>query len=883
MMERLSTIVVRLRVPLFVGVVLVSLAAAYLASTLKLYDDPNRWPPGDDPAVVLNDEMQRQFGGANLVTIMISRKDGETIVQPETLAKVKRITDQLMEVHGVIPYAVRSLATINARYLKGTDDVLDASILFDDPNQAPSTPEELERVEFGIENNAALRSLLVAAAKEDPEEGVLVAPQASPAAAIKSPPLRSTIIQADFRTGLQDVRKGLELPVTDPIAIYRDVKAIIEPENDETHTVTAAGSPILIGWVNSDGLPYIFWAFVLVVAGILVVLVFAFRSEVGVLPPLLVGILASVWAFGAQRVIEGDVLTSSSALLAPFIIMAVAASHTVLFIKRFLTDELREGVSHLEALRQTLIQMTKPMLVALATDLMAFVVLAFVPFDNVRVLGQVTALGLAAVVIIIPSFVVALLSFMPHGRLLAASQSAQQGREAGSGIVYRVTSGLVRPLVYRRSVQVLVLVVTAVLMFVSLSAWFPLPIPGDGPIARFFRATIETGQNNTYAVHNYLTRSWEGNQLYEMEQEIKKQFGGVYTMAILVEGAEGGSVKTPEVLRALDGLSRDLEELDEVAAVVGLPFYVKVMNRFLNADKDEYFRIPDEERAQMAINEALYFLTGGMPGAFDFVVDPEFRRSSTIAFVTDTSPKTVQKVIGRANRYLAENWKGEGLGGVEVRLPAGNVGIADAFNRSIGKWLVLATLLSAAASFVVAALILRSLAGPLLLMFPLAAGTVVWAFLVWMIGIEFNSNVTSALAIASGVGIDAEVYLLYRFREEYPRHGSFHDALFAAFTLVREPLIFSFVALFAGCLAVSIVPLYVGYVGFCMALILLTTFLLSFFVAPVLWSLIQPRFLTRGLEMAAPPGGRTSDAAAPATTEEIGVAPAGPRRRLESR
>ena len=121
-------------------------------------------------------------------------------------------------------------------------------------------------------------------------------------------------------------------------------------------------------------------------------------------------------------------------------------------------------------------------------------------------------------------------------------------------------------------------------------------------------------------------------------------------------------------------------------------------------------------------------------------------------------------------------------------------------------------------------------------------------FLIHLIGIEFNSNVTAALAIASGVGIDAEVYLLFRFREEYPKDRDFHRALFDAFTLVREPLIFSFTALFAGCLAVSVVPLYVGYVGFSMALILLVTFMLSFFAAPVVWSMVKPSFLTRGLD-----------------------------------
>ncbi len=802
---------------------LITIGAVYLAASLKIYDDPNRWPPKDDPSVELNEELQRKFGGANMVTIMISRKDGQSIVQADTLAKVKRITDELQEVHGVIPYAVRSLSTINSRYLKGTADVLDAGVLFDNPNRAPETQEELERVRYGIANNAALKGMLVS------KDGSAV------------------IIQADFRTGLQDVREGLELPLTDPITIYKEVQRIIGPENDEIHTVTAAGSPILIGWVNSDGLPYILGALLLVIVGIAVVLIFAFRSVVGVLPPLCVGIMASVWAFGLQSLFEGEVLTSSSALLAPFIILAVAASHSVLFIKRLLTDEMRGQRSVLEGLRQTLIHMTRPLIVVLCTDLMAFVVLSFVPFDNVRILGQVTAFGLIGIIVIIPTFLVALLALMPAESMRKAVAHAQKDRETQSGFIYRVTAVIVRPLIYNRSTQWTVLAIAGMLVAVSLSVWYSIPLGGETAVGRFLATKIETGQNNTYAVHNYLTKSWEDNELYKMEQEITRRFGGVYTLAILARGDKPGDVKTPEALVAMDGLAQHLAELEEVSAVIGLPFYVKIMNRFLNEDQDEAFEIPTQGRAQMAVNETMYFLTGGLPGAFDFVVDADYQNTVMMAFVRDTSLQTVTKLIDRANTYIANNWDAEKLN-VNLELAAGNVGIADAFNRSIKKWMVLATLLSALASFVAAALMLRSVTGPLLLMFPLAVGIVIWTFLIHLIGIEFNSNVTAALAIASGVGIDAEVYLLYRFREEYPKDGDFHRALFDAFTLVREPLIFSFTALFAGCLAVSVVPLYVGYVGFSMALILLITFLLSFFAAPVVWSMVQPRFLTRGLE-----------------------------------
>lgn len=819
---KINRFLVRYRnVALIVSVVLTGLFA-WAASTLKLYDDPNHWPPENHPYVRLNSYLQERFGGANMVTIMISRNDGGSIVHSETLAAIKRITDQVLEIRGVIPYAVRSLSTVNARYLKGSDDMLDASLLFEDATRAPETPEELERTEFGIENNRTLGGMIV------------------------SPDMKSVIIQADFRTGVQKLREGLELPTTDPISIYKEIESIIEPENNAVHRVTAAGSPIIIGWVNSDGLPYIWRAFLLVFIGVALVLVFAFRSTVGILPPLLLGVVATFWAFGLQRVFEGEVLTSSAALLAPFIIMAAAASHSVLFIKRFLTDELGAGADKLEALARTLDSLLAPMAVALLTDLIAFIVLSFVPFDNVRVLGQVTAFGLFSLIILVPSFVVPLLALWPEQRLMPVAERARSKRTAGTGIIYTATAALVRPLVYNGKVQALVLVAAAFLTLLALTPWFQINLGGDrSAVGRMLGATIDVGQDNTYAIHNYLTRSWRDNEIYNMEMEIKKRFGAVYTLSFLAQSAEPGGVKTPHALRALEQFSEELSKEPEVAGVVGLPLFIKVMNRFMNSDQDEYFEIPDGERAQMAVNEALYFYTGGTPGAFDAVVDPEYQRAMMVALVTDTSHATVQKLLDRS-QALINKWDERGTG-VTLKMAGGSVGIAGAFNESIRKWLVWATGLSALASFVAAAIMLRSLVGPFLLLLPLALGIIVWMALIYLIGIEFNSNVTSALAIASGVGIDAEVYLLFRFREEYLRDRDFRRALFDAFTLVREPLIFSFGALFAGCLAVSLVPLYVGYVGFSMALILLSTFVFSFFVAPVVWSVIQPKFLTRGL------------------------------------
>ena len=55
-------------------------------------------------------------------------------------AEAKAATEvPVLEIRGVIPYAVRSLSSVNARYLKGSADTLDGSLLFPEATRAPET------------------------------------------------------------------------------------------------------------------------------------------------------------------------------------------------------------------------------------------------------------------------------------------------------------------------------------------------------------------------------------------------------------------------------------------------------------------------------------------------------------------------------------------------------------------------------------------------------------------------------------------------------------------------------------------------------------------------------------------------------------------------
>lgn len=86
------------------------------------------------------------------------------------------------------------------------------------------------------------------------------------------------------------------------------------------------------------------------------------------------------------------------------------------------------------------------------------------------------------------------------------------------------------------------------------------------------------GQNNTYAIHNYLTRSWLRSPSFQMERGIVDRFGGVYPMTVYVSGKpEAGKVlEDPPVLQAVDRLALFLRSQQGGGNVADVAYPIKL-------------------------------------------------------------------------------------------------------------------------------------------------------------------------------------------------------------------------------------------------------------------------------------------------------------------
>jgi hypothetical protein len=784
----LARFLIRHRKGALVLQIVVFAACIWAIAGMRLYDDPNAWPPKNDPFVQLNHKISDHFGGGNSVSIEFSVKDG-TIFTPENLKTIKDVNDSLYDITGVIPYAVRSIAALEAKHFSflgaGTPD--EEMVIAPLMPEYPHTDKQVKDIEEGATTNPMVYGTLVSKDK------------------------KSALILSDFRS---EARPGSKLATTEPVAIYKSITTTLKANERAGITLRAAGTPIIVGWVNSEGLRYILIAFGFFLLIIGLTLLYGFRTFSGVFLPMRVALLGALMGFGLYRLFFGHTLYSAAALLAPFIVVAAGACHSVQFLTRFFFEEYPRLGDVEDAIVSTFVSRLRPMLVSLLCDVVPFAIMAVIPFENVRSLGIVTGLGLASLtfdefVMMIPA-----LSSITMKELESEHFHAAKNTGASSTDIW--LEKLIRSIIDRPAVGVAILVVT-----VAATAFLGRDI-----------AKTPVGQNNTYAIHNYLTRSWNRSTIYHMEQEIVHRFGGVYPMTILIEGKPGvrKSLEDPAVMGAVDKLAQFLRQQKSVGYVADPALDITARYEFVHGLDKAYAHVPTTKQE---IGEGLEAFEAITPGAYDWLFSEDYNSCVVTGYCASTDPVTV--------RNLIENTRSEadtlfhGLP-VNVGVAGGAVGIAQAFNSNIKYYLIVSAVLGFLGTFLLSIPFIRSILLPALLIVPLVLGTIAALGLMITCGIELNSNATAALAIASGVGIDSEVYLLYRVREEYLRLHDFREALVQGYVKIRRALLVSNGALILGCWVLAPIPLYIGYVGFGMGLVLALCFITSAVVSPIVWS-----------------------------------------------
>lgn len=329
--------------------------------------------PRHDPAVQYYAQIRAQFGSDDIAVVGIRAPD---LFNPDTLAKIARVTDRLAAIDGV------------ERVLSLTNTVDPAADVFDPPKLLPRIPPTSADI-------AALKAKL---AETPLYANNLVAPDGQGAAL-------NVVFRELSDTEYADLR------------IDQQIAAILAAESGpEQFAYTGASrvKQVAVAMMRGDLLRFIPLALLCVLA----ILWFAFRRMRAVALPLMTVLIAVIWVLGVMG-LTGKPISLGTFMLPPLLL--VIGSAQAMHVIAAYYEQIARGADSRRAVVQALREVWAPLVISAFTTGVGFGALTISQIAAIWDLGLLSVLGI--VILTLTS-----LGFLPAA-LVVWSQSTGRSRE----------------------------------------------------------------------------------------------------------------------------------------------------------------------------------------------------------------------------------------------------------------------------------------------------------------------------------------------------------------------------------------------------------------------------------------------------------------------
>ena len=606
-----------------------------------------------------------------------------------------------------------------ARNITGTEDGLDVLPFMD---TIPQTKPEIAAVRQALRNNPVYFDAIVS------RNG------------------RTAAILADFNT--------------DPAGfqgIVDKVTPIVERERDASVDIAIGGRPVYLGQLErySQRAELLFPIAVLVVG---LIHYEAFRTLQGLILPLVTALLAVIWGLGLMGMVKAPM--DAFNVTTPILIFAVAAGHAVQILKRYYEEYhrlSRSGTASPSATSQQAVveSLTRVGPVMLAAGIVAglgFLSLVVFEVQTIRTFGVFTALGIFSALILELTFIPALRSILPPpGQRESRRESEHRLWDRIMDTVAGCVLGRGRRWIYA-CVVVMVVIWSAAAMRVTV----------DTPLRSYF---------------------FENLPFQRDDRALNARLGGTNRLYILVDGAEEGAIKDPQVLSAMEETQRFLESQPHVGKTLSLADFIRRMNRAMHGDEPAYDRIP-ESRELVAQYLLAYSLSGDLED-LDSYVDDRYRSANILVLLKTDSTAYTQELIGELRAVLPGKFPAQ----IKIAF-GGDLAETAALTETIVREKLLNILQISAVILIVTSLVFRSLIAGMLVLVPLGLAVLANFGLMGLLGIRLNIATSVISAMAVGLGADYAIYLVYRLREELDRNPDEAMAFRAALTTAGKASMF---------------------------------------------------------------------------------------------
>ncbi len=650
----------------------------------RIDTNPKNVFPPESAVRLADDDVNARFG-LHEDTIVVGIRPQGGVLTPDNLHRLQAFSREVLALPGIVKADVTSLFTVDN--VTAGDDLLRIAPLL---SSVPGTAAEIGDLRRRLFEGPLFVDRLIS--RDEATTAVYVPLQkgadgARLAAAIRAAALESFAPEQVFITG-------------DPVA--RDLFGA------EMFKLMGVFAPI---------------------AGALMMLVmfYMFRSWwlAGVM--MLTATISILVAMGAAVALGFPIHIMAS--MAPVFLMAIATDSIHVFNEFF--QRWRPGLGRAEAIRQTMVAVSRPVRYAALATALGFAVLLFMMIVPVKVFGGIVVLG--TVVLRLLSF-----SLIPACLMLVPLPDARAGDDALSRFNAWVASWAVRA-----TVPTIVLT----LLLAAGGIWGASKSVIDNNIVHWFK---------------------QGSELRQADALLSRELGGATPASLVIDTGKADGVKDPAVLDAVRALQQDLLAQGLVGASLSVADYLARIHRVLGADDGTVLPADADTVGQYL----MVFSMGARPSDLNRVVDYEYQRANVLLQLRSGDAQLMQRLEDRIQALARErSWP-------FTVTAAGPAHFNLVWNQEVLNDMILGFAIALVVVFGVLAADFRSIKWalvayvPLLLTVLLVFGALGWA------GKTIDMPVAVLSCLSLGMAVDFAIHFVtrYRQRSEEIGHGRPLDA-----------------------------------------------------------------------------------------------------------
>lgn len=526
---------------------------------------------------------------------------------------------------------------------------------------------------------------------------------------------------------------------------------------DGPEKIYVAGRPIVEGTLAQlapADMQRMVPAVILVILLVLYLVLRGFRSTV---LTFLVVVISTVASFGLMAALGIPIYSVTTMMPVMLIAIGVADgihlyNHLTLFRESHPESSLRDSV------QDTLIQMWRPVVMTSVTTAVGFLSLLTSDVYPIKYFGLFTAFGVMVAMGLSLTLIPAATVLLGAEKLKRKTLKASDGATRAS---LRITRGIQRA---RRPI----LVVTAVIL--ALSA---------------------VGASRIWINSSFLDKFERDSDIVETDAFVNQHFGGTTTLNVILEARDKEAFKSPEVLREVDAMQKQVQGQALVGSSFSLVDYLQRMNRVMNEDRPEFDTIPAS--TDLIAQYLLLYEMSGDPENLWKVVNYDYDRLNVTFQLKKDDSRTMNAAIADVEAHkqrfselgIDVNYAGSGYKGLVF---------ADLILEGQIKSIFLSMLIVIVLLSVMFRKVVLGFVGavPIVLTAAIGFGVMGW------LDIPLSTTTALLASITIGIGIDYAIHFIDRYRLDLARLGPGVEAMAATMRHAGRAILFNAVVVVSG-------------------------------------------------------------------------------------